>query len=101
MWSVTEPGQPDADERGTDSSSQRNPWHGVLRKARAVICVIQTMPPVTRVRPRATLVYCDHCDVLVGLEGLHVVEVDRVHDVVVVTVGSATDGGMPVGRGGR
>ena len=34
--------------------------------------------------------YCDHCDLLVGLEGLHVVDVDKVHDVLVVTMESAS-----------
>lgn len=34
--------------------------------------------------------YCDHCDLLVGLEGLHVVDVTKTNcDVLVVTVESA------------
>ena len=34
--------------------------------------------------------YCDHCDLLVGLEGLHVVDVEKAHDVLVVTMESAS-----------
>ena len=34
--------------------------------------------------------YCDHCDLLVGLDGLHVVDVDKTgHGVLVVTMESA------------
>lgn len=38
----------------------------------------------------ASTSYCDHCDLLVGLEGLHVVDVAKTsREVLVVTVESA------------
>ena len=37
-----------------------------------------------------TPAYCDHCDLLVGLDGLHVVDVDKTsHGVLVVTMESS------------
>ncbi len=38
--------------------------------------------------PGAGGAYCENCDLLVGLNGLHVLEVERVPDLLTVTVES-------------